>query len=84
MHTIVLQSHDRASQATAGRDLVASLELIKHSLPLFLPPLLGKNQKKIKDAEDKDQRGYAEPSHATTTAELQRRKICHIQEVRAV
>jgi hypothetical protein len=81
MHGIVLKRHDRTPQPPAGSDSIAGLEPVEHGLPLFLPPLLGKNQKKIKDAEDENQRRNAEPSHPT--AELQCQKLRHMQEVEA-
>jgi hypothetical protein len=81
MHRIILKGHDRPPQSSAGGNSVTGLEPIQHGLPLFLAPLLGKNQKKIKDAEDENQRRNAEPSHPT--AELQCQKLRHMQEVEA-
>lgn len=78
MDGIVFERHDRASQSSTGSHSIASLKRIEHGLPLFLAALLGKNQQKIKDAEDENQRRNAEPSHPT--AELQRPKLCHVQE----
>ncbi len=64
MNGIILERHDRSPQPATGDDLVASLQAVKHGGPLLLPPLLGKNQQKIKDGENKDQWGDAQPTHA--------------------
>src|ERR1700722_16604457 len=61
VNAIVLGRHDRAPQAPAGGDPVPSLERVEHGLPLFLAALLGKNWKKIKDAEDENKRRNATP-----------------------
>ena len=48
--------------AAAGHDFVAILEVVQHLLPLFLAPLLGHDQQKVKNRENEDERGEAEPA----------------------
>src|ERR1700722_3075327 len=71
VNRIVFQRNDSASQAAAGGDLVAGLELVEHALPLFLTALLRENQEKIKNGENEDDGSDTEPSHTPAT-DLQR------------
>src|SRR5712671_6386391 len=59
MNAVVLQCHDGSAQSSAGCDLVASLQRVQHGRPFLLAPLLGKNQQKVKNREDKNQGGDA-------------------------
>src|SRR5205823_11063742 len=76
MNAVVLKGHYRSPQATASRDLIAGLQFIQHSLPFFLLPLLGQDQKKVKNGENEDERRNPEPSHTAATG-LYRQKLLH-------
>src|ERR1700683_5625749 len=65
MDRVLLQSHDGAPKAAAGRDFVAGLDALKHGLPLLLTALLGHNYEKVKYPDYQPQRdpeGEATPS----------------------
>jgi hypothetical protein len=67
MNRIILKSDDGSAQAAAGGHFVACLELVEHGLPFFLAALLGQNQEKVKDTENKNKRGDTEPPHTAAT-----------------
>jgi len=72
MQGIVLNGDDGSSQTAGGHHLVSRLQLAQHLLPFLLPPLLGENQKKVKDGKNKDQWGKAQkPQRAATTLHRQ-------------
>lgn len=68
MNAVILQGHDGSAQASASSDSVAGLQRVEHGRPFLLAALLGHNQQKIKDREDKNQGGDAEPSHSPTAS----------------
>jgi hypothetical protein len=76
MKRIIFKRHDGAAQPSGGGDPVSGFELVQHALPFFLAALLGKDQEKVKNSEDKDERRDAEPSHTTATG-LYRKNILH-------
>src|SRR5271166_5704616 len=78
MNRIILEGHDRSPQAAAGDNLVAGLERIQHRRPLLLAALLGKDQEKIKDRKNKNQRGNTEPPHSTASLHCQQKMRVHL------
>ena len=76
MNAVILERHNGSPQPTTGRDLVPGLQFVQHSLPFFLLPLLGQDQEKIENGEDKYEWRDSEPSHATATG-LYRQYVLH-------
>src|SRR5580765_4748039 len=73
MNAVVLERHDGPAQAPAGGDLIPGFELVEHRLPFFLAALLGHDQQKVKNGENKNQGSHTQPPHTATTTEL----YCH-------
>ncbi len=72
MHRIVFNSNDNAANPTLSHHLVAGLQIVDHRLPALLLALLGKNQQKVKNAEDKKQ-GQSQSKTAALAAELKQK-----------
>jgi len=67
VHRVIFQGDDCATNAAAGCHSVPGLQLPEHGLPFFLAALLGHDQNKVEDGENKDERSNSEPARSAAT-----------------
>ncbi len=66
MNSVIFDGDDDASQATAGGDAVARLEVVDHLLPFLLLFLLRHDEQQIEDGENKHH-GQEQGAHTAAT-----------------